>query len=555
MSTLKLHCYQIALVDELYKAWRNGVKNVLMQLPTGGGKSVILAHVIKNHVGKSVVIAHRGELVNQLCLALSRLAIPHDIIAAKATIKEVIAVQLSRYGRSYYQVGAKCAVASVDTLIKQDELRFKNISLLVQDEAHHVLAGNKWGAVTKFFPDAKGLYLTATPRRGDGKGLGRHAHGVVDVLIKGPSMRALIDAGYLSEYRIIAPRSDINLENVPLARSGDYNPEKLRAAVHKSYIVGDVVNNYIKFAQGKLGITFAVDVRHAEEIAARYNANGVAAKVISGKTQEIERARVMSLFRDRKIQQIVNVDILGEGVDVPAVEVVTFARPTQSFALYCQQFGRALRINPEAPNKKALIIDHVDNVKRLGLPDSPQIWSLDSKPSKSTPEITIKVKTCLNINCLLVYEAFRKKCPGCGESIVPISRSAPSEVEGDLSELSIEALEKLRSAVVRIDAPQTPPRHLNKIAQLSFIKKHNARCDAQKTLRSRIAQWAGYYKIKNFSDADMQRLFFYEFNIDVLTAQTLGKKDAEELKSRIDLKIISLSNGPLGYIFYPATSV
>jgi hypothetical protein len=157
----------------------------------------------------------------------------------------------------------------------------------------------------------------------------------MDELIQGPSGRYLVNEGYLTDYRIFAPPSDLDLSTVTLSAGGDYSPPKLRNAVHKSHIMGDVVSHYLKLAQGKLGVTFAVDIEAAIEIAQAFKQAGVSAEVISSKTPDVTRHYIMRRFRNREILQLVNVDLLGEGVDVPAIEVVSMARPTCSFALYC----------------------------------------------------------------------------------------------------------------------------------------------------------------------------------------------------------------------------
>ena len=195
-------------------------------------------------------------------------------------------LHMDELNRLYLDPGARCAVASVDTLVRMDPADpwFAQVTLWVQDEAHHVLADNKWGKSVDLFPNAIGLGVTATPARADGKGLGRHASGLYDAMIVGPSMRGLIEAGFLTDYRVFAPKSDIDLSAVPLSDGGDYSPEKLRKAVHKSHIVGDVVQHYLRIARGKLGVTFAVDVEAANESGAAFRANGVPAEVVSSVT-------------------------------------------------------------------------------------------------------------------------------------------------------------------------------------------------------------------------------------------------------------------------------
>src|SRR5882762_8257373 len=142
-----------------------------------------------------------------------------------------------------------------------------------------MLRDNKWGKVASMFPNARWLGVTATPNRADGRGLGRHADGLFDTMVHAPSMRELIRMGYLTDYRIFTIPSDVDLTDVPISAGGDFSPEPLRKAVHRSHIVGDVVQHYLRIARGKLGVTFAVDVESATQIAAAFNAAGVKAEV------------------------------------------------------------------------------------------------------------------------------------------------------------------------------------------------------------------------------------------------------------------------------------
>ena len=432
-----------------------------------------------------------------------------------------------------------CTVAGVDTLVRKDanDSWMKRVSLIVQDEAHHVLRENKWGYAASLFPNAKGLYPTATPTRADGKGLGRHADGLMDVLIQGPSGRYLVNEGYLTDYRIFAPPSDLDLSTVTLSAGGDYSPPKLRNAVHKSHIMGDVVSHYLKLAPGKLGVTFAVDIEAAIEIAQAFKQSGVCAEVISSKTPDVTRHYIMRRFRNREILQLVNVDLLGEGVDVPAIEVVSMARPTCSFALFSQQFGRALR--PLEGKDYAIIIDHVGNVVRHGLPDAPRIWTLDrqDRRTRSGPLDVVPVRACLNIQCMLVYERTKSQCPYCGFKPEPAARSAPEFVDGDLCEMDPLALAKLRGEIERIDRAAYVPQGLISAARGALIKNHSNRQEAQQTLRDRIALWAGYHRQLNKPDSEIYRLFYFLFGTDVMTAQTLNSGDASALQLQIEQRL------------------
>lgn len=497
---------------------------------------MFFSKVIADNPGASVAIAHRQELVSQISLTMARNGVRHRIIGPTALSRSITALHMADMGRSYVDHNARCAVAGVDTLIRMDatDSWFKQVSLVVQDEAHHVLKANKWGQAAAMFPNARGLYPTATPVRADGHGLGRHADGIIDKMILGPSMRDLIDAGYLCDYRIFAPPSDLDLSNVTISNAtGDYSAPQVRAAVHRSHITGDVVGHYMRLAKGKLGVTFAVDVEAATEIATAFRAQGVPAEVVSAKTPDLLRVNIMKRFRAREIQQLVNVDLLGEGVDVPAIEVVSFARPTQSFSLFSQQFGRALRTLEG--KDRALIIDHVGNVIRHGLPDARREWSLDRREKRSNSvSDAIPQRVCLNPACLWPYERAHKCCPYCGHYPEPPARSAPEFVDGDLTELDADTLAALRGDISRIDGEALMPFGADHITRLAVHKRHHERQQAQASLRAAMDWYSGFQDMRGAAGIEEKyRRFYLQFGIDAASAQALGAPDAEKLRGRI----------------------
>jgi len=522
------------MVQQTLEAWNAGHVNVLGQLSTGGGKSLIITSLIQQHTGYSVVIAHRTELVSQLSLTLAGFGIRHNIIAPRSTVREIVATHHIAHQRGFYDPNATCFVASVQTLTRMpaDTPWFKRVTVQIIDESHHIQAKNLWGRACQLFPNARGFFPTATPVRADGRGLGRHSDGLADVLITGPSMRELIQRGYLCDYRIFAPPNDLDLSGVGHTASGDFSPVPLRTAVHKSRITGDIVAHYLRIAPGKRGVTFAVDIKAAHEICLEFRQHGVPAEVVSSLTPPLLRQQAMRRFRAGELLQLVNVDILGEGVDVPAIEVVSMGRPTESYATFAQQFGRALR--PSDNKQHAVIIDHVNNYARHGLPDAPRNWSLDARErrGRSTPEDAIPLKTCLK--CLSVFTRFLRECPYCGHYHEPQQRNAPQFVDGDLCELDAETLAALRGNAERnvTDAPKYP-RGVEPYVIRGIQNRHAEKIRIQTELRAAIAQWAGYYKHTGESDSEIYRRFYLAFNIDILSAQALGSSEASVLYSKV----------------------
>lgn len=530
---IELRDYQAALESDIYRAWGGGARNVLAVAPTGAGKTVLFSKILADERGASVAIAHRQELVGQISLSLNRYGVRHRIIGSKALIKDCVSAHMVDSGRSYYDPRGRCAAAGVDTLIRMDPADpfFGQVRKFIGDEGHHFLRGNKWGKAATLFPNALGLLVTATPTRADGKGLGAHAEGIADTMVLGPEMRELIRRGYLTDYRIFAPPSDLDLSTVSISAGGDYSPPGLATAVHKSHITGDVVAHYLRLAPGKLGVTFAVDVAAAHEITQAFNEAGVPAALVTAATSVTARAAILREFRARRILQLVNVDLFGEGFDLPAIEVVSMARPTASYPLFAQQFGRALRIMEG--KEYALVIDHVGNVLRHGLPDRPRVWTLDRRErrSKWVASDVIPVRSCPQ--CTGVFERIYRACPYCGHYPEPAERSGPEQVDGDLAELSPEVLAALRGEIARVDGSPLMPRGAAPEVVGAINRRHRERQEAQAALRAAMEQWGGYRVAEGLDLVTRQRLFFHRFGVDVATAQTLGAREAEELRRKV----------------------
>lgn len=548
---MQLRPYQSSLVTRINNFWETTPQGkVLAVLATGGGKTVIFSSIIATEQGATCAIAHRQELVSQMSLTLAKNGIYHRIVGSNKTVKNCVKIHMDELGKSYYDAGSKHAVASVDTIIRREE-QLKNwllsVRLWVIDEAHHVLKNNKWGKAVQMFPNARGLGVTATPCRADGNGLGAHADGVFVTMYEGVAMGELIRDGYLTDYKIFAPPSSFSREQIKVSDStGDFNLNQMREVVNGSSLVahdektitGDVVAQYLKIARGKSGVTFTVDVASAEEIAEQYNKAGIPAAAISCNTPDLERFAAVRKFKNKEILQLVNSEILTEGFDCPGIEVVSFARPTESYSMYSQMFGRALR--PLPGKTHALIIDHVGNVMRHGLPDAPREWSLDRRERRTGKSEPSMVRVCTA--CAAVYERFRDACPDCGEPVPkPADRSGPVQVDGDLYELDPTVLAQMRNEVV--GARETPEAMRDRLTQMGVpvpgvmanVKRQGQRIDALVKLDHTLSVWAGYRRAEGLSDSEIFRKFYLTYGMSWLEAQALKAADADKLRERIGL--------------------
>jgi DNA repair protein RadD len=352
---LALRDYQATNVNEIRAACAQH-RRVLFVLPTGGGKTIIFAHITTGAAAKGkrvIILAHRQEIADQISRALVAMGVAHGLIQPG-------------HGRTddLVQVGMVQTVARRLADIAEP-------ALLVIDEAHHAVAGT-WARIAAAWPYAKILGVTATPERLDGVGL----RDAFDVMVLGPDVRVLIDGGYLAPFRYLAAQFDVDLSSVRTL-GGDFNVGDLERALDRDGITGNVVEHYLKHLAPRTAIAFCATVAHAEHVARRFRDNGIPAAAIDGSMSADERRGAVERLRTGDLRVLTSCEIISEGFDAPAVGGCILLRPTQSFALHRQQVGRCLRPKPDG--SAAVVIDHVNNVFCHGLPDAPHIWSLDSQ--------------------------------------------------------------------------------------------------------------------------------------------------------------------------------
>lgn len=428
---MELRDYQQQCVDDIRKEMRVGKRAPLLVLPTGGGKTTIFAYIAKSAADKDKtvwIIAHRSELVQQISATLSRFGAVHNVIAQSNIITRIKCDQFREYERLYFNTAAKISVCSAQTLVNRLATMNDAPDLIIIDEAHHLTKGTTWGKIIDAYPDAKLLPVTATPCRLDGKGLTDYA----DSMVLGPTMRQLIDAEYLSPYRIFAPPQKADISGVKKV-GGDFVKNKLAEAMDRPVITGDAVDHYTRLANGKRAVVFCVSVAHAGNVRDEFLARGITAETLDGTMSPEDRSATLARFSSGQTLILCTCDIVSEGFDLPAIEVAILLRPTASLSLYLQQIGRALRIF--AGKYCAIILDHVGNVSRHGLPDEDREWSLDGvkKRPRNADGNAAGIRTCPM--CFAMHKpAF--KCPQCGHEYSAKERASMEVVEGELVELT-----------------------------------------------------------------------------------------------------------------------
>lgn len=393
-----------------------GKKSILIQSPTGSGKTALTSHMIKTASEKGMrcwFIVHRRELIKQSMLSFNKVHLNSSVVANGFVFEPKAMVQI-------------CSIGS----LQRRYHKLPHPTLIVWDECHHIGAAG-WENIFKLYPGAYHIGLSATPVRLDGKGLGKY----YQELIHGPSVSDLIEQGYLSKYKLFAP-SNVDTSGLK-SRAGDYKKEELVDLVNNRIIVGSAVKEYKKHCNDKRAIVFCASVEHSQFVTSEFRNAGIYAAHLDGTDDRAYRDMVIKKFTEGEIKVISNVDLFGEGFDVPAIEAVIQLRPTQSLGLHLQQVGRALRPADNKPH--AIILDHVGNYERHGRPDDHREWSLDGVDKKKDKSETIY--TCPE--CFAVQEEYWP-CLECGfkpDKSTEDTRK-PDEVDGELNEITAPPTKK-----------------------------------------------------------------------------------------------------------------
>lgn len=560
-NTVQLRSEQISAITDVYRLRDTVGRNILCVLPTGAGKSLTLAEIARMYAESGlrvVIFAHRDVLISQLSEALCKTGITHNFVCSKSAELAITNRNHIKYGDSFYNATSLVTVSSNPTFnarLKSGLLSHEflnSVALVIQDEAHHAVAGSSWGNCFESMPNASIFGFTATPLRNDTKGLGCMASGYFHAMSVTTTMFDLIRKGSLSPYKVYCPATNVDLTDVNVTSSGDYNQKKLGVAMDKRHITGDAVEEYQRIASGLKAITFCVNINHATHVAEIFNSNGIPSAVVSSKMSLSERDRIMTDFEAGRILNLVNVDLIGEGYDCPDVTVAIMLRPTQSYALFKQQFGRVLRTARD--KAYGIIIDHVGNVefmmKQYGLRyihDDP-VWSLDdgekaTKKSNGDNEQPIETKRCPVCAFFARVEDFvDDKCPDCGHVETEKERQDRihhlQEKKGNLVEMSFSIIDELIKERERIDLDvkefSKSLHGLPKVAYDSALNSHAKRLYAQKVLRDSIQKWCERCnRHMNLPPALIQREFEITFGENVLKAQLLSERKAMELNKRI----------------------
>ena len=360
-----LRDYQIAVKKVVFEKFqKKDVKSLLIQMPTGSGKTRLFCSVVKDIHNKSIeritdinaedrrafkvlLVAHTEELIQQIKANLSNHGLASGVIKSGQPYEKQYQIQ----------------VASILTLKKDlerniEDRTYKQLpDLIIIDEAHHSNAPS-YQRLSQF-TDAYILGFTATPCRTNGDGLNMFSD-----IVLGPSIRELIKNKHLVRPRYFSPEMTFNLENVQV-NAGDYVDTELAKILNTDVNNKSLVNTYQNYVYGKKGIVYAVNKLHAEKIASCYNQERINAEFIDSDTETIDRRAILKRFEQGITKILVNVKIFTEGYDCPNIDFVQLARPTKSIIMYYQQVGRCLRTSPG--KESGYILDNAGLIKEHGL--------------------------------------------------------------------------------------------------------------------------------------------------------------------------------------------
>lgn len=390
---LILRNYQQTIVNNCRDAFKNGYKKLCCVLPCGAGKTAIFCYLAylntlkkpSNHV---LILLHRKELLKQ-------------------TIEAFQAFQIST---------DRINIAMIQSFKNTLKTGVKPYSLIIIDECHHATS-NSFKTVLSAYSKTALIGFTATPARLDGKPLGE----IFDRLIIGVNYSYLIQKKYLVDYDYFSPDLNFNFSEWKL-KNGDFDTTDNALHLDKKAIYGDILK-YIDLS--KKTIIYSPTVNYSKKLEAQINEhfNARISAEFNGETPQNERDQIISDFKNNKIKILINVDLIGEGFNVPSCDCVFLLRATQSLTLYIQQAGRALRSDPQNPTKRASIFDFVGNIYRFGFPDAPRDWSLSSTLKNTHKHETVHdsliIKTCPN--CLRSFIPSQmltgRLCPFCNKYI------------------------------------------------------------------------------------------------------------------------------------------
>lgn len=470
-----LRQYQINAVSKVAEALKNGIKSLIIQMPTGSGKTRTASYILGlflNNKRKVLWLTDREELVCQTSLTLGTFGndlFRHFLMCSRATEVLVMADHAINYNscivsKKKHKNTENCCIAMIQTIVGRLNSFSEHFvpDVIFIDECHLSMA-KTWQDVVKFFqninPNVKIIGLTATPCRSDKKPLGIRHGGLYETIIRGPQLKELINQGHLSNYKIYGPPTEFDASKLK-KELGEYSANSLESQLTKKSICGDVLKHYEAYSIGKPAIGFCPTVKTAEKYAETFREAGYKTISIDGNSDKEIRKKAIKDLGEGEIDVIFSVSILIQGTDIPYATTALVLRKTSSFVVYSQYSGRFLRRHPK--KEFAIILDFVGNYEEHGLPDDDVFYDLDQITVNRTKNERDKkngLSTCLK--CGTIHES-APICPECGNIyLVKKRQEIKEDKKGELVEIT-----DLAKKQKKIEVGQA-----NTLAELLLIEK------------------------------------------------------------------------------------
>lgn len=381
-----------------------------------------------------VIIVHRKELLLQASKSLNAIGIDHGLISPHFTASPHKMIQ----------------VASIDTLLIRvkkwpEKYRFK---LAIYDEAHHVTKENKWGKLHKLLGEPITLGVTATPRRGDGTGLGVGHGGIFKEMVIGPLISDLIDMGMLVKPTVYTCLNPPDTSGLKTNAEGEYNAADAEALVDKPVIIGNAVDHYTEICPGAPAIVFCASIKHARHVVEQFNAAGYRFSLLVGEPtmSDGERTEVNRKLAAGELDGACTVALVDEGYDLPLLRCCIGLAPTASLSRYLQRVGRIMRLEDGKSSENTFYLDHVGDVGRVvdgiwkpkhGSPWAHRNWNLEGRKKGAKKAVEDEVKMMQCPKCYHVFDP-APACPKCKHDMTAVARKI-EQAEGQLGRMEEEA--------------------------------------------------------------------------------------------------------------------
>jgi DNA repair protein RadD len=506
--------YQSRAIQALRDHYRRGKLRILLVAPTGAGKTVIIASIIRTSSVPVLFLAHRMELIDQCVEELRKVSITN--------------VGVIRGNDKRENPSATVQVASISTLTRRNK---PPAGIVIIDEAHRAMSDSYLNLIREFYPDSIVLGFSASPVRIDNRPLGN----LFDAIEVVTTYEQLIKEGFL-----VAPwcygAPEIDLSQIKITGS-DFDEDQLGDLMKRPDLVGNMVDHWLKLANRyrtkdggiKIGpyrrtFIFAVSIAHSLEIHSRFRAAGVRIEHLDGETPEKRRRSILAALGNGELDAITNVGVLLEGVDIPSAKCVVHGRPTHSLTLWRQSVGRIFRPwHPGCPkgctahsSVEPLLLDHAGNIGRLGFPHEDLHWSLTERARLSEKKTPTRVCSA----CFAYLPAYKRVCPYCGhEDPPPPPQELPREKEEELKQY--------------VDSPEEMRRmYFNMIVQVARQKGYKPGF-ASARFKTRYGMWPPFewsngIKAKFASDPEWQANYAKKLELKKkIEAQKMAKELAK----------------------------